>query len=141
MPEKLSGLEGKRDILYGKLRSLGDFRRGTISVNFRKCGKTNCACAREGHPGHGPQYLWTTTIKGKSYARNIKLGPEIQKYEEEIACYQTFLKLCDEILQVNEQICNERPVAVMQDVKELEELKKKLQRKFMKKYRKKSAGS
>jgi hypothetical protein len=140
MLKLLSDLERKRDVLYGKLKALWEFRRGTISVHFRKCGKPNCVCAREGHPGHGPQYLWTTTIKGKSYARNIKLGPEMQKYQEEIARYQAFLKLCDEILQVNERICDVRPVVEIQDEKELDELKKKLRKRYMKRYGEKSAG-
>jgi len=134
MAEPIADLERKKDILYGKLKSLGDFRRGSISVNYRKCGKPNCACARQGHPGHRPQYLWTTTIKGKSYAKSIKLGPEMQKYQEEIARYQSFLKLCDDILQINERICDARPVAEMPD-KELAQLKKKLQLQFMKKSR------
>jgi hypothetical protein len=134
MAEPIADLERKKDVLYEKLKSLGDFRRGSISVNYRKCGKPNCACAQQGHPGHGPQYLWTTTIKGKSYAKSIKLGPEMQKYQEEIARYQTFLKLCDDILQINERICDARPVAEMPD-KELTQLKKKLQRRFMKKSR------
>jgi len=135
MPEPIADLERKKDVLYGKLKSLENFRRGSISVNYRKCGKPNCACTQAGHPGHGPQYLWTTTIKGKSYAKSIKLGPEMQKYQEEIARYQTFLKLCDEILRINERICDARPVREIEDDKELAELKKKLQRRFMKKYR------
>ena len=69
--------------------------------------------------------------------KSIKPGPEMQKYEEEIARYQTFLKLCDEILQVNEQICDARPVGEIGDEKELEELKKKLLKKYKGKYRKK----
>jgi len=64
--KKLEKLEIKRDSIHRKLATLGDFKRGTISVNYRKCGKKNCACAKPGHPGHGPQYLWTTTIKGKA---------------------------------------------------------------------------
>ena len=83
--QKIEDLENKRESLYEELSKTGDFRRGIISVNYRKCGKTNCCCSKEGHPGHGPQYLWNTTIKGKSYAKNLKLGPELQKYSEEIA--------------------------------------------------------
>ena len=79
MPETLEALEARREKLYQQLRNLGDFRRGTISVNFRRCGKGNCACARADHPGHGPQYLWHATIAGKSCARNLRLGPELQK--------------------------------------------------------------
>lgn len=135
--ESIEHLEHQRAILYEKLKSLGDFRRGSISLNYRKCGKPNCACAQEGHPGHGPQLLWSTTIKGKSYAKSIKPGPEMQKYEEEIARYHTFLELCDKILEINEKICDARPVAEIKDDKELEELKKKLLRKYKGKFRKK----
>ena len=66
----------------------------------------NCICAKPDHPGPGPQYLWNTTIKGKSYARNLKLGPELQKYMEEISHYRNFLRLCDEIIQINEKMCD-----------------------------------
>ena len=83
--QKIEDLENKRESLYEELSKTGDFRRGIISVNYRKCGKTNCCCSKKGHPGHGHQYLWDTTIKGKSYAKNLKLGTELQKYSEEIA--------------------------------------------------------
>ena len=63
MTETLIDCEGKRDALVDSLKELGDFRRGTITANYRKCGKPNCACTQEGHPGHGPQYLWSATIK------------------------------------------------------------------------------
>ena len=72
MEDTLKGLEEKRKVVYKKMGGIGDFRRGTISVNYRKCGKKNCICSKPGHPGHGPQYLWNTTIKGKSYAKNLR---------------------------------------------------------------------
>jgi hypothetical protein len=135
MGETLESLEQKREQLYRQLTETGDFRRGTISVVYRKCGKRNCVCAGEGHPGHGPLHLWTTTIKGRSYAKSVKLGPEMQKYLDEIANRDRFLKLCEEIVEVNERICDLRPISQGKDEKELTELKKKLQRRFMKKYR------
>lgn len=135
MGETLESLEQKREHLYRQLTETGDFRRGTISVVYRKCGKRNCVCAGEGHPGHGPLHLWNTTIKGRSYAKSVKLGPEMQKYLDEIANRDRFLKLCEEIVEVNERICDLRPISRVKDEKELSELKKKLQRRFMKKYR------
>lgn len=137
MGKRLEQLEGKRKALFRELEEVGDLRRGIISVNYRKCGKSNCVCAKEGHPGHGPQYLWNTTIKGKSYARNLKIGPELSKYMEEIANYKKFLELYDELIVVNEQICDLRPVPEIKDEDELAELKKKLHRQFMKKYKEK----
>ena len=136
MNKRLDELESKRRSLYKKLEETGDFRRGTISVNYRKCGKKNCACAKPGHLGHGPQYLWSTTIKGKSYARNLRLGLELKKYMEETKSYRRFLKLCDEIVLLNEKICDLRPVPEIDDKDDTEELKKKLQMHFSRKYKK-----
>lgn len=136
MSETLNKLESKKKSLYKKLEELGDLRRGTISVNYRRCGKKGCICAKPGHPGHGPQYLWSTTIKGKSYAKNLRLGPELQKYMEEVANYRSFLKLCDEIVQLSEKICDLRPVPEIEDKDEEEELKKKLQMFFRRRYKK-----
>ncbi len=136
MEDTLEGLEKKREELYRQLREVGDFRRGIISVVYRKCGKKYCACAKEGHSGHGPLHLWNTTIKGKSYAKGLKLGSEMQKYVEEIANHRKFVELCEELVLVNERICDLRPVPEVKDEKELAELKKKLQKLFMGKYRK-----
>ena len=137
MEETIKSLEKKREDLYRQLQEVGDLRRGIISVLYRRCGKANCACAKEGHPGHGPQYIWNTTIKGKSYARNVRMGPEMQKYLDEIDNNRRFLKLCEEIVVVNERICDLRPVPEVKDDKEMEDLKKKLQERFKTKYKKK----
>ena len=137
MDETLSNLVQKREDLYKQLQETGDFRRGTISATFRKCGKKNCACAKDGHPGHGPLYLWNATIGGKSYAKNLTLGLEMEKYREEIANHHRFQKLCHEIVVINEQICTLRPVPVMDDEVGLADLKKKLQQLFTAKYKKK----
>lgn len=141
MAESLKSLESKRKSLYKRLEELGDFRRGTIATNFRKCGKKNCACADPEHRGHGPQYLWSTTIKGRSYAKGLKLGPQLQKYVDETDGYRRFSKLCAEIVQVNEELCDVRPVQEIQDEKEAEELKKKLQMQFKRRYKKRLSKS
>jgi hypothetical protein len=136
MDKELKALEEERRELYRKLSAIGDFRRGMISVNYRKCGKKNCICNQEGHPGHGPQYLWNATIKCKSYAKSIPLGPELEKCKQETDNHREFTKLCEAIVLVNERICGLRPVPEVKNEKELAELKKKLQKQFMGKYRK-----
>jgi len=134
----LEELYDKRKRLHKKLSAIGDFRRGIISVNYRKCGKQNCSCAKEGHPGHGPQYLWNTTIKGKSYAKSIPLGAELWKYTQETDNYRKFTELCSEIIDVNEKICNLREVPTVDD-NEAASLKKKLLKRFKTKYKEKLA--
>ena len=137
MNETIESLELRREQLYKQLQEVGDIRRGTVSVIYRKCGKKNCICAQEGHPGHGPQYIWNATINGKSYAKNLKLGPEMEKYLEETANHKRFSELSNEIIAINERICNTRPVRVIEDEISLNELKKKLQRLLMAKCKKK----
>jgi hypothetical protein len=136
----LERLEQKRDSLYKQLQTLGDFRPGTISVNFRKCGKKQCTCVRPGHPGHGPQYLWNTTSGGRSRAQNLHLGPELEKARREVEVHEVFLRLCRELVAVNEQICRLRPVIPVRDEQELEALKKKLQKQFLGRRHKRSIG-
>lgn len=137
MAETISRLERRRELLYRQLQDTGDFRRGTVSVLYRKCGKKNCACAQEEHQGHGPLYLWNATIGGKSYAKNLKLGPDMEKYLEETANHKRFQEVCNEIVAINEQICDIRPVRVIEDEDGLAALKKKLQQMFTAKYKKK----
>jgi len=131
MTKNLKALEIQRDRLLQQLQSLGDFRPGTISVNYRKCGKKNCPCARPEHRGHGPQFLWNTTQGCKSRAQSLHLGPELEKARKELENYGQFLRLSKELVAVNEQICRVRPVEQIQDEAELEALKKTLRRRFL----------
>ena len=112
------------------MQALGDFRPGTISVNYRKCGKKGCACGKPGHPGHGPQYLWNTTRGGQSRAQNLRLGPELEKARVEVENFQKFLRLCRELVEVNEKICRLRPAAPIKDAKALAALGRRLVRRF-----------
>jgi hypothetical protein len=105
----LDDLEAQRDQLYGRLAATGDFRRGSISENYRRCGKLNCACAQPDHPGHGPRYLWTRTVAGRgTKGRQLSAG-EVDKVHGELANYQRFAAVTDEIVRVNEAICEARP--------------------------------
>lgn len=128
MSQTLPQLEQRRREVFRELEQLGDFRPGMISVRYRKCGKANCVCAHKQHPGHGPQYLWNTTHGGESRAQNLRLGPELDKARQEVENYQRFTTLCRQLVEVNEQICQLRPVPELADNEALEQLKKKLQR-------------
>lgn len=129
MTQKLEALELRRMELHRRLQEIGDFRRGTVSANLRKCGKKNCVCAKAEHPGH-PQYLWNTTRGSRSEARSLRIGPQVEKYEKEVDNYRLFLEITRELVDINEKICDLRPIRQIEDEEELEALKKKLQRKF-----------
>jgi hypothetical protein len=100
-------------------------------------GKGQLRLCSKDHPGHGPQYVWNASVSGKTRARNLRLGPELEKVEQEVERYRSFVRLCQELVEVNDQICQLRPIRAIPDATELEELKKKLQRRFAEKRKKK----
>jgi len=140
LKETVEDLEEQRQQLDRQIAEVGDFRRGIISTNYRKCGKPNCACARRGHTGHGPQYLWNTTVGGKSRAANLRLGPELEKVQQEIDNYHRFVELTKELVDVNEKICKLRPAREIEDEHELATLKKTLSRRFVRRPKRKSSA-
>ncbi|MEO3862255.1 DUF6788 family protein [Acrocarpospora sp. B8E8] len=105
----LEDLETQRAGLYAELAQVGDFRRGSVSENYRRCGKPNCACAQPDHPGHGPRFLWTRTVGGRSRGRQLS-ADELGKVRSELDRYAQFAALADQIVEVNEKICEARPV-------------------------------
>ena len=111
MPEEpLAELEEQRARLFAQLAAVGDFRPGSINVTYRRCGKPNCACAREDHPGHGPRYLLTRSEGGKTRSRQLR-GGEVEKAAAEVAAYRQFVSISEQIVEVSEAICEARPAA------------------------------
>jgi hypothetical protein len=107
----LPELEAERDLLYAQLAATGDFRRGSVSENYRRCGKPNCACAGPGHPGHGPRFLWTRSEGRRKRIGRQLAAAEVEKVRREIARHVEFAAAVEQIAEVNEKICEARPTA------------------------------
>ena len=107
----LAWLERRRAGLFAVMSQVGDFRRGALNAVWRKCGKPNCACARPGHRGHGPQWNLTRRVGGKTVNVHLRPGPELEKVRREVAEHQRFQALVEEVSAVSEAICAARPVA------------------------------
>lgn len=105
----LDDLEQQRARLYAELAGTGDFRRGSITENYRRCGKPSCACAQPDHPGHGPRHLWTRSVAGGETKGRQLTAAELDKVRGEIATYQRFVEWSRQVVQVNEAICEARP--------------------------------
>jgi hypothetical protein len=106
----LPELEEERDRLFAQLAAVGDFRRGSVSENYRRCGKPNCVCVQPGHPGHGPRFLWTRSAgRRKTIGRQLAAA-EVEKVRGEVARHAEFTAISDQIAEVNERICEARPV-------------------------------
>ena len=70
------------------------------------------ACAAPEHPGHGPRQLWTRSGPGgRTKGRQLAVGPEVDKVRRELANYQEFVTVSAQIVEVNEAICEARPMS------------------------------
>ena len=138
---RLGDLEAKRKKLLVELSGVGDMRSGSLSVRYQKCGKYPCVCHEENHPGHGPIYSFSTPVEGKTKVRNYKEGPELSKLLKEVENYERFRGLSRDLIAVSDQISALRPVAGQVGEAEEDALKKKLRKRFAKKYRKKLIAS
>ena len=107
----LPELEAERERLYTQLSAVGDFRRGSVSENYRRCGKPNCACAQPGHRGHGPRFLWTRSARGRGTVGRQLAASEVAKVRREVARHAELTAISEQIAAVNEKICEARPVA------------------------------
>lgn len=109
----LAELEAQRARLRGDLAAVSDFRPGSLSAVMRRCGKAGCACADPAHPGHGPQHLLTKKVAGKTVTVHLKPGPELAKVSAEVGNYKRFKQIVAELVDINEAICQARPVSAL----------------------------
>ena len=122
MPESLEDLEARRARLLSEVARIGDMRRGSITEVYRRCGKPSCWCQRGEPIGHGPFYAFTTKVKGKTKTLQLRPGPLLSKLQGEVQAYREFRRRCEQVVAVNEKICQARPV---EGAGEAAELKKK----------------
>ena len=62
----LKPLEARHRALLRQSTALGLVLRGTIGKRFMPCGKPACRCKADPPILHGPYYLWTRKVAGKT---------------------------------------------------------------------------
>jgi hypothetical protein len=138
MSSSTTDLLQQRDALIEQIRTLQDFRRGTVTLYTRTCGKPTCRCATDDSAKH-EQYLWTASIDGKTQSKHLRAGTEVAKYLDETERFRTFKQLVEQLTLVCERIANTHPPAPMDDADALEALKKKLRTRLSRPRKRKSA--
>ncbi len=108
MADLLARLVARRQDLYAELSRTGDFRRGTLTIVYRRCGKPSCRCRQPGQAGHGPQHLLTTRVAGRGRSRSVHPGAELRRVAAQIDNHRRFRTLVRELVEVNERICEAR---------------------------------
>jgi hypothetical protein len=130
MARTIAELEGRRTAVLKEIAEIGDMRRGSIAERYRQCGKHPCCCEQADHPGHGPYYSLTVKAEGTTVTRHVAAGGELAKVQREIGAFRRFQDLVPQLVAVNEEICEARPVEPVEggveEVSERQAMKKKL---------------
>jgi hypothetical protein len=140
MADSIEHVEGKRAALLKELANTGDMRRGSLTETYRPCGKTECACTARDHPGHGPFYAFTRKVGGKTQTVQLRPGARLTKLEREVERYRQFRQTCQELVDVNETLCELRPVEDDGEAAARRTLKKKSPRASRRRARSRSSG-
>jgi hypothetical protein len=101
---KLPQLRQLREELLGHISAIEDMRRGSVIRQFLKLrlkGQKDPVLA-------GPYALYTCKKKGKTQGRRLHGTEEIRRLEEQVENYHVFRRLCAELVEVSEQICDEK---------------------------------
>lgn len=109
MPDSLPDLEADRAKLFDQVKTLGDFRPGSISVVARRCGKPTCHCAQPDDAGHDPQFRLTRKADGKTVTESFSTPAAFRKAQREVAEFHRFQTVSADLITVNEKICRLRP--------------------------------
>ena len=110
MPDALPTLEADRSKLLEEFLRLGDLRPGSITAVVRRCGKPSCHCAKPNDPGHDPQFRLTRRVAGKTVTETFPNPAALRKAQQEVAEFHRFQKLSEDLVRINEKICELRPV-------------------------------
>ena len=110
MPPSLTDLEARRAELLRQMLQLSDMRSGSITKTGGRCGNSRCHCHQPKDPGHGPYDRLTRKVKGKTVTETFSSPASLAKAQREVAECQRFRELGEQLLDVNEQICELRPV-------------------------------
>lgn len=125
MPQTIPHLEKQRVQVVQEIAGLGDFRRGSITSITGRCGKANCCCHRPGHPGHGPNFRLTRKVQGKTVSETFSSPAALRKAQREVAEFHKFQALSQTLVEVNEKICQLRPVEGEEALSEQEKKRRK----------------
>lgn len=102
-------LEEARQLVLDRIAAVPAFRRGSLQVGYRKCGKATCRCARPGERGHGPRGLWTRTAPGPGGSRGQYIPVEqVEQVRAELDNYEQFAALVADYVEINEALCTAR---------------------------------
>lgn len=86
------------------IAAVGPMRPGSLVEHYRRCGKPTCRCAKPGQPGHGPQWLLTRAVAGKTVS--VPIAPQaLERTRRQVEEYRRFRALARELIELSARLC------------------------------------
>lgn len=96
-------LSQKYEVLRNELLGVGYIGMGSINTVYTRCGNSYCPCKLDDKKKHGPYYLWTRKINGKTVSWRIDKA-QVKQIKEFFKNYRKMKKLIDTMMTVSEKI-------------------------------------
>jgi hypothetical protein len=96
---KLATYERRYRELARQLADIGYIASGSVAQRANRCGKSYCACHGDPPRLHGPYWLFTAKVNGKTVNKRLS-EPEARLYQQWIANDRTARSLLGEMRDV-----------------------------------------
>ena len=100
---RLPKLRQTRAELLRHIGSLEKMRRGSVVHQFHKI----CRPGSQTPVYSGPYPLFTCKKNGRTVSRRLRDPEEIRRLEAQVENYHVFRRLCSQLVDVSEAICDE----------------------------------
>ena len=101
---RLPKLRSVRQEILGHISAIEEMRRGSVVRQFVKVKLKS----QKDPVLNGPYALYSCKKKGKTVSRRLHYSGEVRRLEEQVENYHLFRKLCAELVDVSEEICDEK---------------------------------
>ncbi len=97
-------LRRRRQQILGQMSLIGGMRRGSVIRQFLRIKLSG-----KGKPVlSGPYALFSFKRKGRTISRRIRDFEEVRRLEQQMENYHLFQRLCRQLVEIGEAICEER---------------------------------
>ena len=103
---RLQTINKKIAKLKQEIMKMDYLMRGSIIKTYLKCGKKECICHRDPTKLHGPYYVFTKKVKGKTVTRHYtekeakQLEIYLRQYNEAVQKIREISELSEEAISI-----------------------------------------
>ena len=102
LDSSLQRLEARHRALLAELSDLGLVLRGSIAHRSARCGQPSCRCKADPPRLHGPYYVWTRKVAGKTVTTRLTAG-QAARYAQWIANQRELRRVLGTMEEISRQ--------------------------------------